>query len=301
MALRADHRNMNAPDPEPRFLRHLAEQLATDREAEGHLEHSVPGTKFRHSDAGKCSRALSYTFAGIAPTDEPDASGLWNFRVGTFGHDIFQAALSAAFGDAAQIEATCHDPEFDGSGHADAIVTFDDTRTMYELKTVGGFAYKMAVGERSDPEGPKPEHIIQGALNALAADCDQLVIGYLSKEAISINGAKRKNISELGRFMAEWSFPRDVFEPIALAERSRITSILGLVADGTLAAGRFPVPDLPAGATIVDPSTGRWEVVNDGDVIDTGTWWACGYCSHRSLCVQLEPGRIPVEQAVAIS
>ncbi len=289
-----------APDQHPRYLATVAERLREARDSSGELAHAVEGTPFRHSDAAKCARALSYKFAGIAETEDVDPSGLWNFAVGTYGHEVFQGALLRYFGDKVQVETTCFTEAWpQGSGHADGDIDDDGTGVVYELKTVGGFAYKMAVGERGAPQGPKHDHIVQGALNASARGAQRLVIGYLSKEAISVQAAGRKKISELGRFMAEWTFEADEFEPIAAAERARVSGILALVADGQLAARKIPDPELPAGAEIVDPSTGRWEKHDaDGAIVDTGSWWACGYCNYRTLCAETISGRIELEVAV---
>jgi hypothetical protein len=287
------------PDEYPTFLATVAKRLEEGRKRKGVLPHAVEGTAFRHSDAAKCARALSFKFAGIAPTEAPDASGLWNFAMGDYGHEVFQGAVQRYLGENAQVEVTCFDPGTPfASGHADAEIVTDDGAGMvvYELKTVGGFAYKMAVGERGAAQGPKHEHIVQGALNASARGADRLVIGYLSKEAISVQAAAKKKIDELGRFMAEWTFERDVFEPMAAAERARVKGILDLVVGGQLAARKIPDPELPSGAVIVDPSTGRWELVVNGSLQDTGSWWACGYCDFRSLCAQTPSGRCSVNE-----
>lgn len=286
------------PDEYPTYLATVAARLEEGRKRKGELPHAVEGTPFRHSDAAKCARALSFKFAGVPRTEEPDASGLWNFAVGDYGHEVFQAAVRRYFGDNATVEVTCFDEMHPfASGHADAeIVTEDGERVVYELKTVGGFAYKMAVGERGAAQGPKHDHIVQGALNALARNADRLVIGYLSKEAISAQTAGRKGFDELGRFMAEWSFPREEFEPIAEAELERIAEILALVEGGELAARKIPDPELPKGALIVDPSKGRWEIRDrDGMLADTGSWWACAYCDFRTVCAQTPSERCAVE------
>jgi len=173
------------------------------------------------------------------------------------------------------------------------------TKTVcIELKTIGGFGFKMAVGERGAAQGPKREHQIQAALNGKAVDADEVVIGYLSKEAISVGAAARKKISELGRFCAEWSMTREQYLPLAEAEEKRVLRILELVDGGQLPARVFPSPELPAGHRIVDPSTGRWEVRNEDDqVVDTGTFWACnGYCKYQTLCIPMSSGRCSVDE-----
>jgi hypothetical protein len=168
------------------------------------------------------------------------------------------------------------------------------------LKTVGGFSFKSAVGKirrGTPPEGPKSEHIVQASLNALAHGADELVIAYLAKETLS---KSYDEVPEISRFTAEWSLTREQFEPIAKLEVERIEGILALLDGGELAARK--VPGVPG--EIVDPAESRWVKTNAvGQPVDLGTVWngtMCSYCSHYSLCVQTEPGRIPVEQAVEL-
>jgi hypothetical protein len=230
-----------------------------------------------------------------------DLTGVWNTHLGTLIHDHWQHALMERYPDA-RVEFKVRSNGKEGAGSVDANIGLPDgTLISYELKSVGGFAFKMAVGERSAPQGPKFEHVVQAAINGLSAGADEIVIGYASKEAISVNAAERKKISELGRFCAEWTLGKDEFEPIAVKELERIAGILELLDQGELPKRRFPTDELYAGHEIVDPATGRWEVRNDeGDILDTGTWWACGYCRYQTMCAKTPEGRIPVETVVSL-
>ncbi|HEX9991625.1 MAG TPA: hypothetical protein VGB14_01725 [Acidimicrobiales bacterium] len=305
MALLADHsalpkadRNDGGcpPDEHPRFVHLLVEEWAQRNTDDGDKP-TAYDTRLRHSDAGKCARMLSYKAAGLPASDPMDLPGVWVTSLGTLLHEHWQAALQRRYPDA-QVEVKLRVDGLDASGHADALLVVDGRRIAYELKTVGGYAFKMKVGERGAPEGPSHDHLLQGALNAVALDADELVIGYLATEAISINAAQRRKLQGAARFAAEWTFTRDEFEPLAERERSRMTSILRLVDDGMLAARRFADPSLPVGHEVVDPvasaGDGRWELRRDGSVVDAGTWWACGYCAFRSLCATTRPGRIPI-------
>lgn len=299
-----------APDAEPRFVHLLAEKWHAENEEQGPRPHAIDGTRFRHSDAGGCARKIAYKAAGLAPTNPMDITGSWNTRLGTMIHDAWQEALVERLGeDAVGVEVTsqCFD---EGSGSMDALISIDvgtfpgreGVHTIsYELKTVGGYAMKSAIGKirrGTPPEGPKRDHIIQGSLNALAHNADELIIGYLAKETLSAN---YDDVPDLGKFCAEWSLTREQFEPIARLEIERVEGILALLDRGELAARK--VPGTPG--EIVDPSTSRWEQHDsDGMVLDTGSVWngsfCAGYCSHYSLCRQTEPGRIPVESAVGL-
>lgn len=302
-----------APDPIPRFVGVLAERWADEHDDNKPTAHD---TRFRHSDAGKCARAISFTAGGFSTSDPMDLTGVWNVRLGQIIHDEWQEALQGVY-PGAEIEVAVHAPGIDGSGHIDAVLAweasevpesrrgpgYDPEAAVYvvvvELKSIGGFGFKAAVGKmrRGTPaEGPKSEHLLQAALGGLAYDADEIVVAYLAKECIS----KRIPMpSDLDRFAAEWSVPRAGFEGIAQAELERVGGILALLDDGELAARK--IPDLPPRAEIVDASTGRWEVreERDGDqvVLDTGTHWSCGYCPYQSLCTRVGPGRVEVEIA----
>jgi hypothetical protein len=280
------------PDAQPRFIHLLVQEMAQHNRDVGDKP-TARGTRIRHSDAGKCARAIAYTAAGIPKSDPMDLPGTWATSLGTLIHEAWQEALRQAFPDA-EIEPKLGIEGLDASGHADAVLVIDGRRLLYELKTTGGFSHKLKVGERGPAQGPSHEHKLQAALNGVAVDADEVVIGYLATEAISKPAAERKNIDELTRFAAEWSYPREVFEPWAEQERKRLQRILDLLDEGELAPRKFANPELPKGHEIVNPSTGRWEVTDRaGRVVDTGTWWACSYCSHQSFCALTKPGRIP--------
>lgn len=300
-----------APDPSPRFVGVLADQWAE----ENYLADDKPtanGTPFRHSDAGKCARAISYTAAGIPKSDPMDITGVWNTRLGTLIHDEWQAALQARW-PGAEVEVTCSMVGADGSGHVDAVIrtyvpsdfaggdgTIDRT-IAYELKTVGGRKFKGAVGalrKGTPAEGPDTGHLLQAAVNGRAVDADEVIVGYLAKECISKNEAKRFGITDdVGRFAAEWTFTREQYEPLADLEAERVDGILALVADGKLAARKLP--DMPPGAEVTDPSSGEWVQRIDGEVAEVGSTFWCAYCPFQTLCATTEAGRIPISSVVA--
>lgn len=279
------------PDENPRFIQCLVEAWAEEHDEN---KPTAMGTKFRHSDAGGCGRAITYTAAGIPASDPMDLSGVWNVALGQRLHDLWQYVLQAKH-PGAEVEVKVATRGADGSGHIDAVIRHEGRTIAYELKSIGGWGYKAAIGlAKGDAEGPKTSHLLQASLNGLGVDADEVVIGYLSKEAVSIGIAESKRLSELERFCAEWTFTREQYEPLAVAEAERISGLLALVEDGTL--GRRNVPhDMDRGAEIMEPATGAW--VNehpDGTVIATGKQWTCGYCKFQSLCAMTPPGRIPV-------
>jgi hypothetical protein len=298
-----------APDDSPRFISVLVDEWAESRDDD---KATAMGTPFRHSDAGKCARAISYTAAGIPRSDPMDITGVWNTSLGTLIHEQWQEALQRRWPDA-EVEVTCSMVGADGSGHIDAVIRQDRVYPerpyiiAYELKTVGGFAFKGAVGaarKGTPAEGPKAAHLLQAALNGRAVDADEVIVGYLAKECISANVARRFGITDdVGRFAAEWTLTREQYEPLADLEAERIDGILGLVADGRLAARKSP--EMPVGAEVDDPQTGAWvQWVNDEDgdrvLNDTGSTWECDYCAFQTLCATTEAGRIPIDTVVTI-
>jgi hypothetical protein len=165
--------------------------------------------------------------------------------------------------------------------------------TALEIKTINGYGMKMAAGARGDAEGPRTSAITQGALNALAVDADELVILVLSLELMSERELAKlgPGKTEVDRFVAEWTFTREQYEPVARAEIARINKILALNDEHKLPPR--VMPGLPDGARIVDPKRGAWHVVVDGQVTQAGTHWQCAnYCRHRDRCIADGPGVI---------
>jgi hypothetical protein len=261
-------------------------------EADDDLPNAVEGARFRHSDAGACSRAIALSALGVPASNPMDPPGHFITRQGSWLHEEFQKALVAKYGAAARIEVKCG--KDDQGGHADAEVYLpepdevDAKIVAIEYKSVDGYAYKLAVGERSAPQGPKYDHVIQGALNGRALNADEVVITYGARGAISIQAASRRKIPEMMRVTAEWTLSREEYEPYADKEIERINAILRLVDDGVLAACKIPDPELPAAALITDPRKGTWAATNaEGLVTNAGTTWHCTYCRHQDTCASI--------------
>jgi hypothetical protein len=285
-----------APDPQPRFGHILAEKWARERTEKAH---AIEGSRFRHSDAGACSRAIAYAALKVPESNPIDLAGLFIAGQGTLIHDAWQAVLQARYGHNAEVEVKVG--EGDESGHIDAVVQYQPWGTALivvsiELKTVDGYAYKLAVGERGPAQGPKWQHMIQGALNASRVQADESVIVYLARGAISIQAAARKKIDELSRFVAEWTMPQETYEALAQRERTRIGKILEMVDSGTLPARKIPDPELPGRHLIVEPRTGGWVATDEnGMTTDAGSCWQCAYCRYQDVCVQTKAERTPVD------
>lgn len=253
------------------------------------------------------------------PSNPTTIAGYWTFGLGTAVHEMFQEIIvrdAATLWPGASVRI---EPKVDlsviglaGSAHTDAVIEWPahvfvtepepgliigedhpPKRIAIELKSINGFGFKMAIGCRGDAEGPRDSAIVQGALNALALDVDELVIINLSLESVSPREAQKMGwdeSEEWRRFTAEWTFTREEFEPIARAEVKRMNNILTTHDAGLLVPRR--VPGTPPGARITDPSRGQWTVERDGSILDVGTTWQCGYCNFRDRCTNDGPGDV---------
>lgn len=201
-------------------------------------------------------------------------------------------------------------------------------RILFELKTKGGFGFKKAVGERGNAEGPALNARWQVSLNALGAECDEVRVGMLAMESISVGMAHKAKINETGRFSGEWRFNREEFEEYGTKEASRMQGILDLLDEEHMLAARKIPSSMPPGAVIVNPkhkagTRGRWEkqerqvkagkdcghddCPKDGycqkgetflAVVDSGDTWECGYCPVQEACTAIGvSGRISIHEA----
>ena len=249
------------------FLPRIVEYWEQDREAPSNPE----GTRWRGSQAASCARQIAYATAEIlAPAMERWAgkdSSLniieeWETPLGEHGY-----------------------------GHADMLIeTGEGQRILLELKTINGFGYKQSV---ENSQGPRWSAVVQGSMYAHAAKADLLVIGYLAMELISPGRAAAKGIDEIGRFASEWHYTKEEFTPWAEAEVARLEGITSEIHDKGVAAHDIPRrfshydPDIPFGAEVTAPSSGKWMLRNEENaVIDSGSTWMCNYCRFQKLCVK---------------
>lgn len=276
--------------PQGIFAGVLVERLAKLREAEGPRPMAEAGTRFRHSWAAMCGAKIGYMLNGVEETNPPDLAATWSFFIGQFVHDQWQDAMAERYGDAFQREVKCTlnlAPWLDEttSGHLDGVLDDGMGRTAFEVKSINGFGYKKAVGERGTAEGPRHSATVQGALGAKAVNATKLVVINLSLEAISKNLAAKGGFDEVSRIAAQWEYTPEEFNPIAEQEIRRVGKLLAGVDEGLVPARKIPDPDLPKGAVIVDPLKGRWEVrSDDGLITDAGTAWFCQYCNFQDHC-----------------
>jgi hypothetical protein len=158
-----------------------------------------------------------------------------------------------------------------------------------EFKTIAGYAFKLSTTSfKGPPEGAKYAHVLQGGMCAEAMGCNKLVVAYLSMELVSPEMAKTYCDSEIGRFAAEWHFTVEELRPILDAEYARINRVSTLASADLRPAREIHDPEIPAGATMVDPLRSAWQLRTiDGKVADTGKMWNgnyCNYCRFQQLC-----------------
>jgi hypothetical protein len=229
--------------------------------------------------------------------------------LGTMVHELLQEAVTRAF-PGAEVEKVVgaeHD-EIMGlptSGRTDLfIVTMPDEtadppkvskRVAVEIKTINGFGFKMAVGARGVPEGPRSGALFQAALNGRAHQADEVVVLVLSLECLSdreLGELVKKTGGEadpIRKFVAEWSYAMSELDEMVDRELERLGKIVKLVDDEKLPPRSIPL-EMPARARVTDPMKGVWQIVADGNVMDSGTVWQCEhYCEFRDRCAEDGP------------
>ena len=300
-----------APDPEPIFGPLLIESLRLTKGQRLDKErHYV-----RPSDSLKCSRALSYIAAG-APSEPMDPSGWWVTSLGTFIHELVGPAVEDFFGpEHVTVEHEIGDPIYDDEGNRAGvrphvvevrgvsvpIVSYIDLwvhspklSLVTDFKSKGGYAYKLAVGERGAPEGPSRSELIQSGIGALIVGAENVSVTYFAKEAISKAVANRKGFDDWRRFTAEWTVPLDEIRTEVEDELLRMAAINRMWHEEQTLAKRV-IPGLPA--EIADPTKGSWEqygTTENGEsyLVNTGSAWNCSYCPWQTLCAEHGPGRV---------
>lgn len=270
----------------PALIRHWASIDDADRTR----EFAHPDARIRHSWSGKCSRALGYLLTGTEESDPLTEPDYYRFAIGKMGHDFWQGLVVDVLSEQGwtdiKPEAKVYGPGHISAGHADLLaISPEGRRTVVELKTINGFGFKNILGLGPDQVGPRSGDLLQAAMNALAAEADDVRMIYLAMELISPGVARKAGLDDFSRFCAEWTITRETWEPLAIEERGRWETVLATVDAGLLPPRQIPDPRIPAGALIADPATGRWDLTNDsGFVVDSGRTWHCDYCSFRHQC-----------------
>lgn len=239
------------------------------------------GTPFRFSDALNCGRRMTFDALGVDKSDPIDPAGIHVTTLGTWIHEQVQTAIGKKY-PGAEFELASGNDLISGSCDGVTLVGGYEGKgkMLLELKTTGGFGFDKAVGlnrkayAQKSPEGPRPSAIAQAGLNAIFHECETVVIMYIAMEAVSKGLASKIGFSMYDRFTAEWHIPRDVWEPLALAELARIQ----VLADN--------LPEIPDGMAF-DDKKWDWVPISPNDA---RRHWSCDYCPHLTTCIAHEAG-----------
>lgn len=268
------------PVEDPLIGQAVAEHLQVLNWIDGPLE-TAAGTPFRASEALMCSRKIAYRVTG-AIGREYDSAALNNFWIGHRVHSLVQDALVASDPKWEIEKIVTFDPPYDKiiSAHADAYHPANGV--VVEIKTVGSSQWQMASGipigykkQTAEAKGPKIAHLAQGALSAIGTKASWVVIGYASKEAISIGRAEKLGLSEIARWWSEWWFPIQEVRHLAEMELDRLMQL-----DHMLSKGLTPreIPPLSC-----DSESGF-------SPLTPGSGWECDYCEYSGDCFGSEKG-----------
>jgi hypothetical protein len=312
-------RNGETPHDEVLLADSHALALLAARQPKARADESL---KFRFSAATGCARQAGYQMTDTPETNPRTEVDVFVMGIGTLLHDEVQRSImtrywgyaadgtrDGAYGPGTaemrayvdshtrwglvghcEFEVKCTIPGL-GSGHADIWLphglpgtSIDGVPTVVELKTKGGFGYKMQVGDRGDAEGPAWSAKVQGALCAEALGAELLIVATVATEAISVGQAERKGIPHKHRAFAEWRYTRDEWQDWVTLEQNRVHRIMALVADGTLPPRAISEPGIPPRARVIDVRSGAMLAEKDGKTVWTGKAWNCAYCSWQDRC-----------------
>ena len=259
------------------------------------------GTPFRVSDAKACIRKRTLSGFGAIESDEFSSQTYMAFEIGNAVHASIQAALECDgngwyFESEVPLDLTEVSKKvglgvesFALSGHCDGIITNieQNTRTILEIKTVSGYAAKLAWSN-----GPKREHIAQAGLYALGAEADSILIVYVAKEGDWRAGIKAGD-------MRQWEYGLHEIHPdggqsvydIAMDELRHFQI-----------AARYYAKDQIAPCYVPDDN-GELQFVEErpGYMQKGGKPWNCVYCSWNTTCQTLSADEVSVDLIERIS
>jgi hypothetical protein len=267
-------------------------------------------TKLRASNAGMCTRRLWFDIDD--PRFDATPADRWRMALGTMVHekieeDMVPMLLSMKDREWVDVQT---EPKFDLtlkgvslSGHGDLfIVDKSGHRGVVEIKTVGGFKFKQrAFAWDGGPKGPEAYHLRQVGLAAEGLDADWLALLYVAFENLSpsklAEGGRKLGLEleDWDRFIAEWVFTREEMQPLIDDEMRRLR-LVSQAHDMGKEAGDIPrvvVVDGPQlggqNVTITEPKKSKapWEIRDvEGELLQVGDTWHCGYCPHFDACVE---------------
>lgn len=273
----------------------LDEQIR-QRDEEG-IKPTACNTPHRVSDVQSCVRKLTLTAHKARESEEFTSNTFMNFLIGNAIHESIQESLEQVgwhFEAEVPIDLTEASKkvghgieEFGLSGHADGIITHEDnTRTVVEIKSVGGFAAKKSWPYPGNGEGPKREHWAQGALYAVGAEADAVMIVYVAKESDYRAGIKAGDIMQWERGLHEVhpDGGQSLYD-IAMDELRHFQYADRYYRKGMIAPAFVP------------NDHGELELIHDRpEYMAKKGNWRCRYCMFNTVCRSLPADEeVPVE------
>lgn len=285
----------NPPDRTPRFGPQLAEALLSRHRAP--RPKAMPERWFRASQAGKCTRSIALAMADCPETNPADLPGQWAMWIGKMIHAALDEVVGEVFPGAVVEEAVDLIDHLDGSATLDLLVTTaDGLRVLVEVKTMGGYKYKMvATSFKGPPAGPPLGAVLQASIAGVALDVDEVVVLAYATENVSAWQAEKDQLSTEGRFTSEWTLDRATYREIAAPEIARLNWLRSKVGDlDTSDPVRFAaeIPRVTLNddgdpVFVTDPTKGAGELrAADGMVLDFASVWECDYCRFRDTCIE---------------
>lgn len=242
-------------------------------------------TLTRHSKAATCMKEVALERDGV-DREPMDDAGLHVTFLGTLLHAAWQQAIAETWPDVVFEQSST----LQGltSGSCDGLRAYDPSnRHVLELKTEGEYSYDLQIGLKGAPAGPKPSHLAQLALNVVGHDADRGTVVLMRRSSISAGQAERHNLDTVRRFGAQFTLSREQLQPYADQWLAQLEWIRDHDTDDV---PRHHPHEMPKGAVVVDPLVGRWELHQDGDIVDTGAVWGDNkcrhYCSVRDACIE---------------
>ena len=260
-------------------------------------------TPLRVSDAGACIRKRTFAAHKAAESEEFSSQTFMAFEIGNAIHESIQEALGTHAGEwefeaEVPIDLTAasakvgHGIEWFGlSGHCDGIITdpHHGTRTILEIKTVSGYAAKLAW-----KDGPKREHTAQAGLYCIGAEADGILIVYVAKEGDWRAGIKAGDVMQwefgLNEIVSDHPYGHTVYD-IALDELRHFQYASRYYHKGQLAPAF--VPNDHGELVLVHD---RPEYMQKG-----GKPWQCVYCNYNTTCRSLSEDEVPVKMIERIN
>jgi hypothetical protein len=294
------------PDKDPPELRQLWDIIA---EAIVRKERKVPDPDKPYwvSMANqRCSRQVYYTMIGAEGDADPPSS-TFRMYLGTMVHAVIEDAIHSA-GDLRQwMPETRIETDaigLPGSGRCD-LATLDvsdpdnpKVKRVFDFVTEGGFGFKVKTTNfRGGPEGVALGKITQAAVSAVVLGATEgAAVIAVALEPAAASFTRSGDKYDLDRFIVQWSVDQARCVELVANEVARVQPIMAAVKVGKPIRRWIDSEQIPIGAEIVDPLTGRWVVRDEeGRTRQLANTWHCDYCRYKTQCLADGPGTQPQE------